>query len=254
MSNVYHTPIGYSAAATSLAINNALSDLDLALTDIRDGEFLYAERSVNPSTPAAGYWKLFFKNDGLYTIDDTGSAALAGDKDFTRVVAQTTLSVAATNITLSGIPSTYTHLLLELQARSDNASTDIDLRVAINSDSTAANYYSWGNYVSGAANSWSETLGSVAYWNLLRSVNGASSTAGYFGAIYLWFLDYKSTSQYKYSLTDQVSMSANTANNRFRSKFGGLWLNNTDAISSLVLTPSAGNFDAGTRYSLYGID
>lgn len=34
---------------------------------------LFAEQGSNPSSPAASHWRLYFKSDGLYAIDDAGS-------------------------------------------------------------------------------------------------------------------------------------------------------------------------------------
>lgn len=36
----------------------------------------FAEQGSNPSTPAAGFWRVYFKADGLYIMGDDGSARL----------------------------------------------------------------------------------------------------------------------------------------------------------------------------------
>lgn len=46
------------------------------MTKASDNEYpsvLYAEQGSNPSTPASGFWRSFFKSDGLYAIDDGGN-------------------------------------------------------------------------------------------------------------------------------------------------------------------------------------
>ena len=40
----------------------------------KDGYFDTPEQASNPSTPSTGRWRLFFKADGLYQIDDAGTA------------------------------------------------------------------------------------------------------------------------------------------------------------------------------------
>lgn len=34
---------------------------------------LFTEQAAAPTTPAAGYWRAYFKSDGLYAIDDAGT-------------------------------------------------------------------------------------------------------------------------------------------------------------------------------------
>lgn len=33
----------------------------------------FAEQTVTPATPASGKWRLYFKSDGMYAVDDTGT-------------------------------------------------------------------------------------------------------------------------------------------------------------------------------------
>ena len=37
------------------------------------GKVTLQEESAMPSTPATGKWRLYFKSDGLYIIDDAGT-------------------------------------------------------------------------------------------------------------------------------------------------------------------------------------
>lgn len=46
------------------------------MTKASDNEFpsvLFDEQPSNVSTPASGFWRAFFKSDGLYVIDDAGA-------------------------------------------------------------------------------------------------------------------------------------------------------------------------------------
>lgn len=46
------------------------------MTKASDNEYpsvLFAEQGSNPSTPASGFWRAYFKSTGLFVIDDAGT-------------------------------------------------------------------------------------------------------------------------------------------------------------------------------------
>jgi len=155
-------------------------------------------------------------------------------------LAKTVLTGSQATVTLSSIPSTYTDLILKCYVRSTNASTTDNLFLQVNSlTGVYSSVYLRG---SGAAVSTSTRPDFQ-----LGLINGATSTSNTFSYVEFYFPNY-TASQHK-----AVSLSMAQENNLTTA-----WINeyaslvrSTDVISSLTLT--AGNFDTGSRFDLYGI-
>lgn len=256
MSANYHTPIGFGQLASSANVNAPIGELDQAVYDSYLGDFEYTELGTTPAAPAANRHKFYPKSDGFYRLDDTGTERVIVSYNYQQIIAQTVLGAPAADVTLSSIPATYKHLLLVLHARSTFAGAGTDgIRIEINGDTTSANYYWWGLRAKNTGRFWSEYRGVVGYWfyDEAAVAAGASAVAGYFGFMMVLFLDYTSTSQYKYAIGNHSNMFTNAASSRGLVDSGALWLNNTDAISSMRILTGFNNLDTGTRYSLYGI-
>lgn len=43
------------------------------ISDVQIPSLLFDEQGAAPSTPASGFWRAYFKSDGLYVVDDTGT-------------------------------------------------------------------------------------------------------------------------------------------------------------------------------------
>lgn len=78
------------------------------MTKASDNEFpsvLFDEQGSNPSTPASGFWRAFFKSDGLYVIDDagvaTGPLATGGGAAADLNAAKVTRTNVGSNITVA---------------------------------------------------------------------------------------------------------------------------------------------------------
>lgn len=125
-------------------------------------------------------------------------------------------------------------------ARSDNA-TAPNIRLQFNSD-TAANYAYHAVYGNGS--SVASFGSSSATFTFIGESSSTAETTGIFYGTIADILDYANTNKNK-----TVRGLMGSAYALLRS---GLW-NNTAAISTMVLTPSSGNFVAGSRFSLYGV-
>ncbi len=151
-------------------------------------------------------------------------------------IATQTLGSAASSLTFSSIPSTYTDLVLV--AATANSSGLNDGRFRINGD-TGSNYSRTYLYGSGSAAS-SGRGSNETYW-----YNG-----GYFGTgqsvVIVQFMNYSNTTTYKTALTRSSDAGNNTE------ALSGLW-RSTSAINSIEYSMAAGNFIAGSTFSLYGI-
>jgi hypothetical protein len=141
------------------------------------------------------------------------------------------------SISFTSIPSTYKHL----QIRGMTFSTSVsNLRGSFNGD-TGPNYFS--------------------HW---LGGNGASAQSGSGGlAIYLGFMS--STAQPSSFVMDILDYANTSKNTTLRNLFGqdvngsgwsmftsSAW-NNTNAVTSIAITPETGNFAQNSRFALYGI-
>ena len=157
-------------------------------------------------------------------------------------------SAGAASVTFSSIPSTYTHLQVRIIDRDTSAFNDsYGMYLKINSD-TGSNYST--HYLLGtgatalAGGSASQTPIVIA------QTAGGGMLSNTFGVAILDFIDYKNTSKYKtikslsgYSTNSTVTNTTLTS---------GLWMN-TNAITTITLTPGAGNWAQYSSFALYGI-
>lgn len=155
-------------------------------------------------------------------------------------IATTTLGTAASTITFSSIPSTYTDLRLIFITTTSINGANINLR--FNSD-TGTNYSStWLEGNGTSASSYRATNDTR-----FQLTNGAGTTTIPSFTI-LDIFNYAG-STYKTAL-DNVSGDTNGSGYVFRSV--QMW-RSTSAINRIDLTPTSGNFNAGTTATLYGI-
>ena len=158
-------------------------------------------------------------------------------------IATTTLGSAASSITFSSIPSTYTDLRVVLVTKTTSGNADIYLR--FNSDS-GSNYsrtilYGTGS-VAGSGRNTSQTylyLTGTAYPNASYAALVEADIFSYAGSTYKTLLNKVATDK-----NGAGGVEANV----------GLW-RSTSAITSITLTleASAQDFPTGTTATLYGI-
>jgi hypothetical protein len=144
----------------------------------------------------------------------------------------------AGSITFSSIPSDYTHLQVRAFWKS---SSGAELKVAINSDTTDANYYR--HYLQGSGSAAQAGAG------VNRSIMGYNGSTAYFEATISDILDYTNTNKYKVFRT-LWGYDANGSG--YVGMTSGLW-SNTSAITTLNLSPTAGTFSEYSSFALYGI-
>lgn len=162
-------------------------------------------------------------------------------------VFDSTLGVAASTIVASSLPTTYAHMRAMLFLRGDNASTTVGLSVRMNADS-GANY----NYQQILANNATVTASAAvaATSASLPPFPAANAPAFIYTAITLDLLNYGNSIRFKTFLATGWMETADTAAGQFAQTNGGVW-KATAAINSLTFISAAGNFDAGSRVSVY---
>jgi hypothetical protein len=149
-----------------------------------------------------------------------------------------TLSSAAASVTFSGIPQTYTDLVLVIQGF--NTTNAAAAKLQFNGD-TGSNY----------STTWLEGSGSGA-----SSGRQSSDTS-----IFLYYNGGAATNGISNSIVNINNYSNATTNKTVLSKFGniaqtgsyvGLW-RNTAAVTSIVVNAITQNFQSGSTFTLYGI-
>ena len=149
-------------------------------------------------------------------------------------IATNTLGSAASSVTFSSIPNTYTDLVLIIKTGS---SAPTSAYVEFNSDTSAL--YS-DTYISGngtAASSARNT--NHAYFGSIYSTNLSDS-------IIINFMNYNNTTTFKSFLSR-----SNEAGNQVAA-WVGLY-RSTNAISSMTLYSGGNQFASGSTFNLYGI-
>jgi len=163
-------------------------------------------------------------------------------------IASTTVgSGGSANVEFTSIPADYTHLQVRMIVRTNEANTQQNFSLQINSDT--GNNYSWHRiYGSGSAAA-ADATSSTSFIMLDRTA-GNNATASIFGAVVLDILDYKNTNKYKTTrMLGGVDLNASGGYMMFSS---GLW-QSTSAITSLKIFPSTGNWVQYSQFALYGI-
>lgn len=156
-------------------------------------------------------------------------------------IASVTLSSAQSSVTFSGIPQTYTDLVVVLSVKGTASGNDIDVSGQFNSD-TGSNY-SWTRIYGTGSAAGSQRGSSVAY---LRIGNMAGSGYSSYSPMILNVQNYSNTTTFKTML--------GRPNNpdRIVDAYVNLW-RNTAAITSFTVSASSGNFDTGSTFNLYGV-
>ena len=152
-------------------------------------------------------------------------------------IATQTLGSATSTVTFSSIPSTYTDLIIVVNAKSAGTPT---IRLQFNSD-TGSNYSSTILYGDGTS------AGSVRVSNEASINIGAVVTE--FGTTIIHVMNYSNSTTYKTALGDYRMTSS--AYGEAGAKVG-LW-RSTSAISTIVISTASNTFSTGSSFSLYGI-
>ena len=177
-----------------------------------------------------------------------GSFALIGDS----VLAVDTASFDTNTILGGNIAGTYKQLVLMLKLLSTVAGTNDLALMAINNDSTAANYDSQRMSGSGGSASAGESLGTAA-GIVVGTVAGATAPASAFSPVSVELPAYAATNNLKQTLSASFSYLATGSGGLQYDGRGGVWLS-TAAITRLAVKPLLGaNWKAGSQFTLYGL-
>lgn len=165
------------------------------------------------------------------------------------LIASNTLGSSAASVTFSSIPSTYTDLVLKVSTRTDQSgSFGGGGYVRFNSDS-ATNYSITDVYGDGSTAASARRTSVTFGWWSYEGYNTSGSTANTFTNAELYIPSYQASANKPYSAFSAAETNATTA---IIQGVAGLW-RNTAAITSILISPDAGNFVSGSSFFLYGI-
>jgi len=176
---------------------------------------------------------------GLYGVGVTPST-----NSYESIATSTVGSGGTSYIEFTSIGSGYKHLQLRYIAMFTDGAAEFEL--AFNSDTTAGNYARHFLYGDGSSAGAGAATGSNTR-SILYTRNSSSNTVG---ASVLDILDYGSTSKNKTlrALNGQDYNGSGSV-----ALISGLWMNSSNAITSIKLQPTAGTIREYSTFALYGI-
>jgi len=198
------------------------------------GAFFY--RNDPTLTPSSEFLSTI-SSAGLYTPPSTGAI---------RVIQRQSLSIAAANVTFTSIPGTFDSLFIIYQARLDAAIFNGSLNLRFNLDA-GANYNLQLHGANNAANI--AAANSLANQIQVGSITGAAATAGRAGSGDILIPNYAGTTFHKTLVAHNGFSQANTNGDQQYLDSTGTWIS-TAAVTSILLFPGAGNFIAGSTFTL----
>ena len=163
------------------------------------------------------------------------------------VIAHTELGSAATNITFSSIPASYTDLYLVLSSRSDRSGSNNDAQfMQLNSDSGNHSYRFLGGNGSSANTASNSAVGFI----YVGQLPGSTATSSTFGNVGIYIPNYTSSNAKSISVD---SVGENNATEAYQRIVAGLW-NSSSAISTIKIYPEVGpNLVQYSSATLWGI-
>lgn len=164
-------------------------------------------------------------------------------------IADSTAGSAVATFDFTSIPSHYAHLFFIAYLRGDTAAGLANLAVRFNNDS-GANYDAMLFNIRDVA-----TLATVGAAAATSAVCGAfqagTAPANSFGPCQIWVPHYANAVNHK-TVDVRYGMKLTTASTGQYTGGGQASWRSTAAINRVTLLPSAGNFDTGSRVTLYG--
>lgn len=174
-----------------------------------------------------------------------GSPPAFASPDYAFIEEQTP---TGTNVAFSSLGA-FTNLQIRYSARGDTVATSTPLLLRFNGD-TGANYDR--QFLAGAASVASalESLGQTSAE--VSAIAAASASAGMPSTGTIEIYDYRGTTFQKNVIASMNLRRSSASGNVFARVYSVGWLS-TAAITSITLTLTAGNFVAGSKFTLYGL-
>lgn len=165
-------------------------------------------------------------------------------------LSKSVLGGASANIDITAISGSYDHLRLIAYVRGDTAAASTTCILRFNGDS-GANYDFQRNSASAAAAAISEAFGQTSI-ECTPTMPANTATANVFSMIMLDIPFYALTANNKLVHVKHISKIGVATTNLREGGVAGFWRSSA-AITQITLIPGAGNFAAGSGYSLWGV-
>jgi hypothetical protein len=153
-----------------------------------------------------------------------------------------------TGSTTINVPSWVNTIQGEYTARTNNATTGGFVNLQFNGD--AGSNYAWEVVLASTATVSGQNSAGATSMLHIGAKTAANDTANYFGSGSFWIPNAQSTSMFKSA--HSAFNAVGSVTNGFAGTMGGTWAN-TAAITSVTMLPDAGNFVAGSSFTLFGI-
>lgn len=187
---------------------------------------------------------------GIYASAISGNLAFPSYESIATV---TVGSGGSSSVTLSSIPSTYTHLQLRCFGQTNRATVPFDsLFVTLNSDTNNGNYYRHGFNGTGSS---TYSYGSGTDARAQFSWNFGTTAGSNWGIGIVDIFDYTNTNKFK-TMRSLGGSDVNGTVNGFGGEvgIGSNLYQSTSAITSITLTPYVGTLiNQYSSFALYGI-
>ena len=178
----------------------------------------------------------------------TAAAAAGGGPSYESIATVTVGSGGSANAEFTSIPATYKHLQIRALIRGTASASAISANMQFNSD-TGSNYSYHELYGNGTTAQAGAGATQTRFF-LHGNAPAATALASSFGVAVMDILDYADTNKYKTArCLNGMDVNGSGGYILFDS---GSW-QNTNAITSIQITPSSGNFAQYSQFALYGI-
>lgn len=156
------------------------------------------------------------------------------------LISEQTLGSSSASVTFSSIPQTYKDLVLEITAA---ASSGTNVRVQFNGDTSSSNY--------------SDTIltGTGSAASSLRLTNRANIALDYNGIVGTTFVHTSVCNIFSYTSTNVAKTCLTRSNNASAGvdAIVSLWRKTPEAITTILITNSGGNYITGSTFRLWGV-
>jgi hypothetical protein len=165
------------------------------------------------------------------------------------LLANSTLSGSSATISFSGISQNWAHLRMVMYLRGDTAAASTNVNLQFNGD-TGSNYDN--QYIRGSAAATSAVEAFAQTAALVGSMPCASAGANLFSAVTADIPFYSQSTNNK-TMSSQWARKTGTSSGSLELISVASFWRSSSAITQIVLFGSAGNFDTGSRVTLYGM-
>jgi hypothetical protein len=181
-----------------------------------------------------------------YGFQTATAARFEPDGAYDALATVTVPSAGLASIEFAAIPNTYKHLQIRGISRSTDSAAYTQNKLTINGVTT--NYTLHQLFVDGSTPSAYGVTGQAS--TQFESMAADTATANIYGAAIIDILDYQSTNKYKIFRI----LAGYDANGSGRLALtSGMTTTNTNAVTSVALSPRFGNFKQYSQFTLYGV-